>query len=129
MEVNLIELYIELVQLIFSIGLVVSLAFLPLILLSAQETQWRHNDAIEGTICLLPSRLLLPAYFQRWTARTVRRKEAPDDDTDYSLLVGCLTTNREDLYENNKTFTYDHTRSDAAPNAWRMLIGSPACTN
>ncbi|WP_218094571.1 hypothetical protein [Paenibacillus solanacearum] len=114
------ELYIDLAQFIFSIGLVMSLAFLPFMLLSAKEPYWNYSDADTSAISIVPSRLILPKYLHRWISRTIRRKEAPNDDTDYSPLVGCITTNREDLYEHQKTLIRFANFNPDAANPGRM---------
>ncbi len=81
------ELYIELAHFFFSIGLALSLAFLPFMLLSAKGIQWNYKDANTDAICIVPGRLILPTHMHRWISRTIMRKEAPDDDTDYSPLL------------------------------------------
>ena len=130
------EQWIDLVQLIFSFGLIYSIALLPFSLFSTEEIQWNHAAIAAGSSIGVPLRPSPLTSIQRWIARTARRKEAPDDDADCdSLIVSKLTSyNREDNHKRDYPFQASEAgqarsrpdrRDDSGSVAQRLLGGRP----
>jgi len=75
----------DFLQLIFSIGLICSIALLPFSFFCARESHWGGGAAAVGPPAhqpVAPDRL---SGIRRWMVRTVKRKEAPDGEADCFL--------------------------------------------
>ncbi|GIO16205.1 hypothetical protein J19TS2_57600 [Cohnella xylanilytica] len=119
--------------LVLSVGLLASIGSLSSLFFSAREVAWSHHAAAAGPTPCVPVGLPRLNVIQRWMARTVRRKEAPDGDADCSPLY-CMfhTFNREDNNDQDddasrmgeaRSPRLDRNRSD--PSIKRMLAGIP----
>ncbi|MBB6729899.1 hypothetical protein [Cohnella zeiphila] len=73
------------VQLIFSIGLIYSLALLPFSFFIAKERHWSRETVVVVPVPLTPASPARLNGIRRWMVRTVKRREAPDGDADCSF--------------------------------------------